>query len=343
MKLNWKLLTVSIIAFVLTAIVISSYYYLVISAYLGVIYSLLTLSTPFIVLFLTEYLLKTRISLNIKNVHLIAKGFDQTFAGYQVTALITNKGKKICFNLDDVKVEIKDSKGNAPNLLKVTKKLSGHQRELTLEEENFRSIGHSSIDEKGNKTTTIEKLRKDDTYNLVFPYETKTGKDSGNKETGFFSYYSEYLLDLNKDEEYSGEIKVKGEDSEKNTVSKSKPFKFRALPTEFTTTKDLDVSILMSQIGRLESQIAEKNSNIHVLNDSIAKHHIRIDELNETITNKSSESQQLNNQLGNLSNQLEQAKTQIEKLARQQDELNQIIEKQTKELKANPRTITIVK
>ena len=269
----------------------------------------------------------------------MAKGFDQTFTGYQVTALITNKGKKICFNLDDVKVKIKDSKGNTPNLLKVTKKLSGHQRELTLEEENFRNIDYSAIDEKGNKITTIEKLRKDDTYNLVFPYETKTGVDTGNKETGFSSYYSEYLLDLNKDEEYSGEIKVKGEDAEHNTVSKYKTFTFKALPTEFTTTKDLDVSILMSQIGKLESQLAEKNSNIHVLNDSIAKHHIRIDELNQTITKKSSETEQLNSQLSNLSNQLEQAKNQNERIIRDLNEQIRINEIYKKELNEKPRII----
>ena len=251
--MNWKLLTASIIALVLTVIVISSYYFSVVSAYLGAIYSLLTLSTPFIIFFLTEYLLKTRIRLDIKNVHLIAKGFGQTFTGYQVTALITNKGKKICFNLDDLKVKINDSKGNAPNLLKVTKKLSGHQRELTIEEENFRSIGYTSIDEKGNKINTIEKLRKDDKYILIFPYETKTDIKNGNKETGFSSH-TEYLLDLNKDEEYSGEIIVKGEDSEKNTVLKSVSFKIKVLPIEITTTKDLDAILLMNQIVGLQKR-----------------------------------------------------------------------------------------
>jgi hypothetical protein len=337
--LNWKLITVSLVAVISTGIVISSYFYSLISAYFGVIYSLLTLSTPFIVLILTEYLLKTRISLKIKNVHIIAKGFDQTFTGYQVAALITNKGKKICFNLDDVKVTIKDSKGNAPNLIKVTKKLSGQQRDLTLEEENFRSIGYTAIDEKGNKITTIEKLRKDDTYSLVFPYETKTGIENTNKETGFSSYYSEYLLDLNKDEKYSGDIKIKAEDSEKNTVSKSEPFNIKALPTEFTTTKDLDVSVLMSQIGKLESQIAEKNSKIHVLNDSSDKHRTRIDELNQTISKKSSETQQLSSQISDLSNRLEQAKSQVQRLTKDMQELSQQNESFKKKLKENPREI----
>ena len=66
-------------------------------------------------------------------------------------------------------------------------------------------------------------MRQDDPYYLVFPYKTNWGGLRGNDEKKFLSssYSFEYLLDL-KNENYSVEITVKGEDSNRNTVSKKR-------------------------------------------------------------------------------------------------------------------------
>lgn len=262
-----------------------------------------------------EYFQKSRVDLSISNAEFIAKGFDHNYIGYQLQASVTNKGKKICLDLDDVSVVMKDTEGNSPSLLKVVKKLTDNHGEITLDEEQIRDIRHCWIDKKDHISTSLGKLKQDDLYYLVYPCETGWGGLVGSREKNSLSssYSSEYLLDL-KNEEYVVEITLKGEDSDKNTILKKETFKIKPPVNKFTTTKDTEIGGLKSQINQLQNNVYQNESKVSTLTTQITKLEKTIAERDSTILKKDSETQQLSSQVGILESQLAQAEIKINRL-----------------------------
>ncbi len=327
---------ISAVAIILASIAIFSYYS-VISLYFGVIGSIITISTPFI-LFAVNYFQKSRIVLDVvKSPYFTAKGFDQTFTGYQLNALITNNGKKICFNLDDVSISIKDSKGNTPSLIKVTKKLKVTEREITLQDYHSRDIGYCWVDKKGDIITDIERLRQGDKYHLVYPFDLKSGIDSDKGTT--FPYYSECLLELTQGEQYSVEMSLKGEDLDKNTVSKKKSFVVKIASIEFSTTREEEINLLKYQICSLRNEMNNRDSKIQRANENIEKRDAELKGLRNVIVKKDNDSKELDNRVKILSNELELANRQVEKLKNELAESLRCQEIYKKELESNPRVL----
>jgi len=205
----------------------------------------------------------------------------------------------------------------------VNKKMTDNHAEITLDKEQMRDIGHCWIDKKDHIKSSLTELRQDDPYYLVFPYETKWGGLVGNEEKKFLSssYSSEYLLDL-RNEEYIVEIKVKGEDSDKNTITKKEKFKIKPPVNRFTTTKDTEIGGLTTQISQLHHNISQKESEVSTLTSQIVKLEKTIAERDSTISQKKKDMEQLNRQKNDLKNQLDQANSQIERLRRNIDELH---------------------
>jgi hypothetical protein len=195
----------------------------IINPYIGIVLGVITFLVPIIITaLLTTYIenaLSPKASLRIENLEFTRR--FQNIDGYQIKAAVTNKGKKICYKLDAT-FQIKDDKGKSPNLLFVSIDKVDEHETVTSREEPMRAIGYAWIDE-GKETTSssLEKLRKDDCTELVFPYETTSigvGKIGGSMSL----FSSECLLKLTNSVNYDVTVTVKGEDSDKNTVVKSK-------------------------------------------------------------------------------------------------------------------------
>jgi hypothetical protein len=218
MVLNWKLLIFSLTAIAVISIL---FYFGRISLDVGVILSVLSLFVPTVV----DYSLKPKVALQIKNLQFIKKSFDHV-EGCQLKALIANNGRKICLNLDAT-LQVKDTQGREPNLLHVNVREINGQRAVESREEPMRDIAYAWTNEKNEITQGLWKeLRQKDFVNLLFPYGN-TSFGIGSISGSFSSFHSEPLLKIETATDYQVTITIKGEDSEKNTVMKSRKGKIR--------------------------------------------------------------------------------------------------------------------
>ena len=180
---------------------------------------MLSLFSPQIV----DYLSKPKIALKVEKVQFEKKTFGEV-EGYQLKASVKNCGKKICVNLD-ASFEIKDMKGQPPRLLYATvEKADGHATKISSREEPMRYVEYGWVNKKERiHRGVFKELRKNDLVGLVFPYETSSVGAGAILNGGFWrSTSSECLLKLDTDTYYQVYVEVKGEDSQKNTVIKTK-------------------------------------------------------------------------------------------------------------------------
>jgi len=120
-NLKWKLVVIIVAIIVAIILIINALNYIsyiqVDTGTITIAGSIISILTPFI-LYFADYIQKSRVDLQIENAEFIAKGFDHNYIGYQLKALVTNKGKKICLDLDDISVVIKDGEGKVLVCLK---------------------------------------------------------------------------------------------------------------------------------------------------------------------------------------------------------------------------------
>lgn len=212
-----KVIAISAIAF---AIIIILTVEGIITPLLGIILSVLAFLAPIIVTVLITAAITNafspKTSLKIKKLQFVKKSF-QNIDGYQLKAEVTNKGKKICMNLDAT-FQIQDSQKKSPKLLQIS--VTEWNKRLTVDsvkEEPMRDTRYA-WNKKGERTYlgNWTELRQEDSVSLLFPYETV---GAGDLDSGSFSH-SEVLLKLEKNVNYDVIVEVKGEDSEKNTAIK---------------------------------------------------------------------------------------------------------------------------
>lgn len=216
--MNWKLLVFSF--FVIGAISILTYIGKV-SLDVGIILSILSLFVPNLV----DYFLKPKVALQIKNLEFVKKSYDNV-EGYQLKGLITNNGKRISLNLDAT-FKIENAQHKSPNLLHVIFDTTDAQVRVKSREEPMRNIGYAWTDEKDQTIIgSLKELRQKDFVGLLFPYEEVSAGIS--PIFGSVSaIYSETYLKLEPNACYEVVVEIKGEDSEKNTVMRSKTTKIR--------------------------------------------------------------------------------------------------------------------
>lgn len=203
--MRWWFFSIPIVVIIFIGYLISQG---VIALDAGAVFGFLSILPPIL-----DYALSANASLKIKNPKFIKEEINQLY-GYQLKATVISKGKKICYNLEP-SFEIKDKNGNIPNLINVNiVEISGNETK-TIKEKPMSTIGHAWMDKSGNVTSThvVKELRKDDKVDLLFPYETMYVA-SGNSSSSY-----EYFLKLDTNIDYVVKITVKGEDSEKNTVT----------------------------------------------------------------------------------------------------------------------------
>lgn len=310
-----------------------------------------------------HYVKQSKIEISIENAEFIAKGFDHSCVGYQLKVSIINKGRIICPFLNDLSIDIKDSEGNSPNLIKLTK-LIGDKKDITLEKEKMRKVSTCLFDKEDNKYD-MKGLKLDDPYFMFYPCENSTANVIGKKMKSAFNY-SEYLLDLD-DKKYSVNIMLKYiVENEviplKKTFSKKPPF-----ATYFTTSKDTELSALLLQTDHLKNKLAECENNLinkeneskrqyeiirnkeseiskisenslHIKENEIMKLNENIKDKQSEITKKTIDMQRLVVEKENLSKQISQKDQQIERYNEQMREYDKLIEncrKENEELK-NP-------
>lgn len=215
------------VAIITTAVVISIViltYFGTISVDVGIVLSILSLVVPSVSTAI-GYFRKPKVALEIKNIQFIKS--LHAVEGYQLKAFVTNNGRKICQNLAAT-FQIRDAQ-DAPNLLYVSiVETDGHES-ITTREAPMTDGRYTWIDEKGGITLGVWKeLRLKDTVGLLFPYVTM--------HVGSLIMYGsssssslECLLKLETNVEYHVVIEIKGEDSEKNTIMRSKKAKIRPL------------------------------------------------------------------------------------------------------------------
>jgi hypothetical protein len=90
--LNRKLLLAIIISIIAVLLIIGLWFYSI-SLVFGVIVSIVT-TFGFLLDHLLKHFTKPKVDLQIENAEFMAKGFDHNYIGYQLKALVTNKGKK---------------------------------------------------------------------------------------------------------------------------------------------------------------------------------------------------------------------------------------------------------
>jgi hypothetical protein len=166
-----------------------------------------------------DYFLKPRVTLQVENLEFVRKKYHDV-EGYQLKGLITNKGKRICLNLDGA-FKIEDAQHRSPNLLYLRFDRENGQERVEAREEPMRAVGYAWISEKDRIYRGMWKeSRQKDCVAFVFPYETV------HIGVGSRSFWSEYLLKL-ENTKYQVAVEAKGEDPEKNTVIISKITKIR--------------------------------------------------------------------------------------------------------------------
>ena len=222
MNLNLKVMVLSLSILVIVGIGILVFFRYV-KMEIGVITSIITLCINFIPLL--DRILKPKVKLEIKNVRFYKKAINGV-GGYQLRAIITNKGKKICYNLQ-ASVDIKNSKGYSPKLLKIeVKKVNGH-KDVSFSESELNDAKCVFVDEKNrliNQESII--LREKDKIWLKFPHIYSVSFALLDRRSlRSRSYHSYYLLKLEPDKKYEVTISIKGEDSDKSTITKEKKVK----------------------------------------------------------------------------------------------------------------------
>jgi hypothetical protein len=83
--------------------------------------------------------LKPKVDLRIENVR-FTKNSRQDITGYQLEASVTNRGKKICLNLEPT-FKITDGNGKSANLLYVTVEERNDHETVTSNELPMRDLG----------------------------------------------------------------------------------------------------------------------------------------------------------------------------------------------------------
>ena len=185
----------------------------VISLNVGIIIGVLAAIIPIVLAILPtliEYGLKPKVTLKINDMKLIKRN-SHDVEGYQLEALVTNHGKKICLNMCATFV-IKDAHGNSPNLLHVR---FDSRKGQTVEqnEEPMRAVRYAwGKEDERIYVGNWGELRQKDSVSLLFPHETIGGG------TDSYTFWSETLLKLTPNSRYEVKVEVKGEDSEKNTA-----------------------------------------------------------------------------------------------------------------------------
>ncbi len=203
-----------------------------------------------------HYFKQSKIKIVIENAEFIAKGFDHSCASYQLKVSIMNKRRIICPYLDDVSIDIKDSEGNNPNLIKITKRID-EKTEITLEEEKMTKVCNCLFDKEDN-LYDMKGLKLDDPYFMFYPCENSTPNLIGKKMNPAFNY-SEYLLDL-EDEKYSIDIKLKY--IVKNEVIIVTNNFTKKPATFFTTTRNPELSALKLQNDGLRNRLGASENNL---------------------------------------------------------------------------------
>jgi hypothetical protein len=200
-------ISLAIIAVLVNNGIISINVGIVVGVLLVIIYPLLLALLPIFLMFG----IAPKVSLQISDLKFVKKN-SHGIEGYQLKALVTNKGKKICSNLA-ASFEIKDTHGSSPNLLQVRFDNNNGQEKVEQKEEPMRNVRYTWI-RNGDREYlgNYGELRQGDYVSLLFPFETISAS------AGLHDVWSEMLLKLAPNSRYKVVIEVKGEDSEKNTA-----------------------------------------------------------------------------------------------------------------------------
>jgi len=204
--LNRSLITVALI--IVSIIIIAALTYSGrVDLNFGIIISILLVILPTLV----DYELKPKVDLKISDLR-FTKNTSRGVAGYQLEAIVTNGGKKICLNLC-ASFEIKDAQGTSPNLLHLRYGNRNGQETVEQNEETMREARYRWLKKGGREYSgNWDELRQNDSVSLLFPYEVisvSAGSNTSEAET---------LLKLLPNSRYKVVVEVKGEDSERNTA-----------------------------------------------------------------------------------------------------------------------------
>lgn len=193
-------------------------YYNLITLNAGIIYgalgSVATIVVETLIPTLFNYSIAPKVSLKIDNIQLEKKTFKNV-EGYLLTALVTNKGKKIALNLDAT-VQIKNEQNETPKLIYVTvSKRNDSIINVKASEESFGSDKYTWINARNYESSRKwEQLRQNDNVSLHFPYVSRLGVASLDDPV---NYHHSDLIKLQKNTSYEVIIEVKGENAERTT------------------------------------------------------------------------------------------------------------------------------
>jgi hypothetical protein len=162
---------------------------------------------------------KSKVALEIEKPQFVKKSYDKT-EGYKLKVGVKNKGSGICLNIR-AKFDIKDSEGNVPELLNVRVDVTNGKEAVNAMEEPMRPIEYAWVDKDERVLKALKELKKDDVFSLLFPYERFFAG------IGSSTSSSEYLLKLQANKDYTVEVEIEGEDSDKNVVMKSKKLRMQ--------------------------------------------------------------------------------------------------------------------
>lgn len=194
-------------------------YYNVLTPYYGLIYgigiSIGAIVVEAVVPIAINYAISPKVSLKIDNIRVEKKTY-QNVEGYLLTALVTNKGKKIALNLD-ASVQIRNEQNEEPRLLNVSiRSLNDSILSAQANEEPFDNGKYAWVESQDREISGIwTQLRQRDYIKFKFPYDSHSAWLTNIDDPIDYSYDTLLKPD---DVTYEVTIEVKGEDSEKTTV-----------------------------------------------------------------------------------------------------------------------------
>ena len=218
--MNWKVILVSLIAFIIIVALVSFQAIGIDLGTVALIFSLIGIVAPIL-----NDLKKPKISLRIEKPE-FEKRENGEYQGYKIITQVTNKGKKIVYNLE-ASINFKEQ----VEILRVTIETKNRQKSIKASNQPFNGKNYSWIDNEGKdtKNSLIPKLRTEDPMKLMFPKEHESGPYVAFVGGGgrMVSHGCDYdtLLKLEPNITYNIEVELKGEDNDKNTVIKKKKFK----------------------------------------------------------------------------------------------------------------------
>ena len=171
---------------------------------------------------------KPKISLQIEKPVLKRREYGD-YHGYKMVTKVTNEGDKIVFNLEasakfEEQIEVSNVKIQTTN----------NRKSYSSSNQPFEENKYSWIDSNGKPIgNLISQLRKDDKMKLMFPTEYKLGDvwvialNANFEPTSRNNTANDTLLNLEPQKTYNIEIKLKGEDNDKITVTEKKKFKIK--------------------------------------------------------------------------------------------------------------------